>query len=706
MQLNKNYFKKEEITSDGNKFLLGNGHLGYRGTLEEMASNECVALNIVGLYDKSGDKWRESVNAFNPFFLLHSANNKELSVLKTQPISHSQTLNIRDAFFERTTEFKEAIVYTQRFLSSSDDTIVGGAYTLTANEDIEVSSVLGICSDIFEINGPHFACIEKYVKNNLLCVSGKTNEGNNVLVTIKIHCSKEISFTIDDDEGIFRNYTYSLRKGETISFTIIGRVLVLEDEKDREKLDSVAHLNYQQEASNHVRIFNNKMDRSMVSLKGDDESQGIMNYAIYHIQILGSDSRSTSIPARGVSGQTYKGAIFWDTEIFLLPFFILQNRIVSDNLLEYRINGLKGAKEKAAQYGFKGAYYAWESQDNGVEACSQYNVTDALTGAPIRTYFVDKQIHISMDVVFGFLQHYRHYKDLSIFRNGGLLIFLEVMKFYQSYAVYNASEDLYHLNDVLGPDEYHERVNDNMFTNYLIFFTGGEIHRILEGLDDETIKKAENSAKFTLKEVVHFLERIYLPLPNDAGVFEQFEGYYELEDITPSELKKRLKHPKEYWGGPNGVATHTRVIKQADVVCLLALFPEMFSYEMLKVNYDFYEKYTEHGSSLSKTMYGIVAAKIGYLDEAFKMMMDSASIDLSTNQKEWAGTIYIGGSHPASVGGSYLILTKGFSGLELEGDEVFLDCPGIPKNIEEINYKIRYRGRTRPIQIVNGGYKV
>ena len=120
---------------------------------------------------------------------------------------------------------------------------------------------------------------------------------------------------------------------------------------------------------------------------------------------MGNKNYCTSIPARGVSGQTYKGAIFWDTEIFLEPFYNMVDPEISRNLILYRINTLEGAKKKAQEFGYEGAFYAWESQDTGLEACSKYNVTDPLTNKPIRTYFNEKQIHISADIVYSIEQY-------------------------------------------------------------------------------------------------------------------------------------------------------------------------------------------------------------------------------------------------------------------------------------------------------------
>jgi len=702
MKLTKKGFSYDQVNNYGNMFLIGNGHLGYRGTLEEFVKDEKVSLNIVGLYDQYGDKWRESVNAFNPFYFKAKSNGEELSVLTNNHYTHIQELDLSNATFKRLTTFHTHSISTKRFLSSFDDQVFGSEYRVKANVSGDVSIEFGIDFDIFEINGPHYKSRMTGYRKNVIFVSGVTNEGNTVTVALKFELNLPIKYTIENDGGkLLVSFTASQLNDDELVISIIGRVFTAE--KDLKSCANIVRMDdYSSHEKNHVDSFLKKFNDAKVTISGNPEAEFNANYAIYHLLILGSVTRTTSIPARGLSGQTYKGAVFWDTEMFLLPFYILHDKKSAENLLTYRIDGLSAAKEKAAKYGYEGAYYAWESQDKGREACSEYNVTDAITGEPIRTYFVDKQIHISIDVVFGFLQYARHFGELSMYYNGGAEVFFSVMKFYKSYSTYDTKTNLYHLLDVLGPDEYHERVDDNAFTNYMVKFVAEETIPFIEKLDLELLTRIERDLGITISEIKNFIELLYLPQPDSDGVIEQFEGYFVLEDVLPSKLKTRLKNKKEYWGGPNGVATFTKVIKQADVVTLLALFPERFSKKILIANYNYYEKYTEHGSSLSKTMYGLLASYIGKHDIAYQMFIDSASIDLGAHQKEWAGTIYIGGTHPASVGGSYMILTYGLTGLSFSTGKPVVKN-NLPKCIEGIEYRVVFNNEAYSLQIGNGG---
>ena len=194
-----------------------------------------------------------------------------------------------------------------------------------------------------------------------------------------------------------------------------------------------------------------------------------------------------------------------------------------------------------------------------------------------------------------------------------------------------------------------------------------------------------------LNKVKLFLDSFYLPKENQNHIIEQFDGYFSLEDVSIDEVRSRLRHPNDYWGGKNGVATKTKIIKQADVIALLALFKDRFSYDTLVNNFKYYYPNTEHGSSLSSSMYSIIASHINKRDIAYKMFMKSATIDLGTEQKMFAGGIYIGGTHPASNGGAYLSLIFGICGLSFNDDTLTLN-PHLPKEIKGVEFNVLFKG--------------
>lgn len=668
-ELVKTGFNKEDIVSFGNMFLLANGRYGYRGTLEEYSSNEMVGLNVLGFYDRYKNKWRESINIANPFHFITSVDGEVNSLLAKESISHELKLNIYDATLNRNTEFDKIFISSQRFVSSVYKDLLVMKYKVKAKVNCSVAINFGVDEDIYEINGPHFTKKRVELSEDTIIFRGITNENGRIASMTKYVSSTE--FEISKNRYILKK---QLRQNEEVcifAYCLINQSGAI----DLPLLNSLVSLGYEDLLQSHIATFNDKWDVARVVID-DEEGQFELDYSLYHLLILADNESVKSIPARGLSGQTYKGAIFWDTEIFMLPFFTLTNPQFARNLLVYRIDTLKGAMKKARGFNYQGAFYAWESQEDGLEQCSKYNVTDPVTNEPIRTYFDEKQIHISADIVLGIDNYINFTGDYSILEEGGYEVIYQSAKFYLSRATLRNGQ--YHFDDVIGPDEYHERINDNAFTNY-------SVYRTIES----AIKYGSDNVK---EELTPFLEKIYLPKPNDKGIYEQFDGYFALEDIKPDEVKKMVKNEKEYLGL---YAHKTKTIKQADVVSLMVLLDK---YQFAKENYEYYLPYTEHGSSLSSSMYSILASKIGKVEEAYQMFRKSSGIDLGTNQKMYAGGIYIGGTHPASNAGAYLSIVFGFSGLEIKDGKPAIN-PQLPDEIKEISYKFYFKNKLYQVNI-------
>ena len=675
-KLTKKGFSYNDIISYGNMFLLGNGRYGYRGTLEEYRKSEMTGLNMLGVYDRYQDKWRESINLPNPFYVLV----KDHSILKDGPEKHEISLDIEEGVFTRLSKYKDIDISSTRFISNDKKDLLATRFVVTANKNSEVDITFGLDTDIYEINGPHFKEKRCERKDSIVTFIGTTNEGKTLQISAKYVVSKgEMKECTNNDIYGF-NLNTNLKENEELIIDIIAQV----------KGDNLLDITFDELFKSHRESFKKQWDNAYVELKGDEEAQFELSYSIYHLLILQDNESLASIPARGISGQTYKGAIFWDTEMFMLPFYAFTNPAFARNLILYRINTLEGAKKKAKKYGYEGAFFAWESQEDGTEQCSDYNVTDPITNKPIRTYFADKQIHISADIALALTRYVRATEDYSIFREGGYELLYESIKFYLSYMV---KKEKYHLYDVIGPDEYHERINDNAYTNMI---TKNILELGIRYFDEyiDTVKEKTISKE----DMVDAYNKLYIPEPNDKGVIEQFTGYFALEDVLPNEVKKRKRNSKEYMGGKNGVATKTRVIKQADVLAELIMLNHSYGLDILKKNYDFYSKYTEHGSSLSASMYCLAACAIGKLDDAYRLFRKSSSIDLGTNQKMYAGGIYIGGTHPASNAGAYLSVIFGFSGLIIK-DEGFSFKPNLPPSIEGIKYKMFYKNKQYEVEV-------
>ncbi|MGC6768373.1 glycosyl hydrolase family 65 protein [Enterococcus sp. LJL51] len=688
----------------GNKFLIGNGYFGYRGTLEEYTKKEMVACNLSGIYDQRGTAWREPVNAPNGLFTKLTVAGENIDLTTCDIEEHLQQLDMYKAVHQRKTVFKGSnglvTVESERFASSSDSHLLVMSYSFSLEKTGEVRLLTGIDKQIWDINGPHLTDFTVHKETSVIGLSAVTSELGETVITAETAAFNEDiqPQLIDSEAGVFHEFTFTAEAGKTYTLTKTIAVYTSKDtenpvETALESSRKANNIGYEVLKEQHEEQWKNYWYVSDVEIEGDEEAQLALRYSIYQLlSIAPRKGQPVSIPARGLSGQTYKGAVFWDTEMFMLPFFLHTAPDVAKSLMDYRIRTLDGARAKAAEYGFKGAFYAWESQENGQDACSDYNVTDVFTKRPMRTYFRDKQIHISGDVAYGIWQTYLMTGDQEILFDGGAEVILECARFYYSYSYYRSEKEQFELIDVIGPDEYHERVYNNVYTNKIAAYTLDIALKTLEIISEKPDFYRALIEKLNYEEEILNLKKmkvaLYIPEPDEeTGVIEQFDDYFKLEDTTVDEVRSRLIDPKEYWGGAYGVASDTQIIKQADVVLMLNLFKEDYSKEVKKANWTYYEPRTEHGSSLSPCIYALLACDVGDPEWAYPYFMKTASVDLTGQTKQFAGTIYIGGTHPAANGGAWMAAVLGFGGLKIENGKLSTN-PKLPKKWTKLSFKV------------------
>ncbi|QGQ94378.1 glycoside hydrolase family 65 protein [Paenibacillus psychroresistens] len=710
-------YTEDKTAHNGSKFLIGNGYMGYRGTMDEHTKEQLVSCVLAGVYDKVGDSWREPINAPNGLFTTLNCDGEVLTVQSSQLEKHEQVLDIKHAIHTRETIFEVSngnLVHlkSDRFFSLDDIHLVGLQLTFSAVQDCTIVIETGIDGDVWDINGPHLSQLATGATNGIIHMSALTQEmGYQVAVSEAI----EIDFAakqqiITAPQSILRQITVEATAGEEYTFNKYVSVFT--------SLDSVEDAGHAAQLSCHnalksgydTLLLNHKQqwvkywEKADISIVGDDDAQLALRYSMYHLLVIAPHSEKVSIPARGLSGQVYKGAVFWDTEMFMLPFFVYTNPEIARRLVKYRCHTLGGARLKAIEYGFRGAYYAWESQDTGEDACTLFNITDVFTNRPMRTYFRDKQVHISGDVAYGLWKYYTLTGDESILLDGGAEVILECARFFYSYAYFNKDKNRYEILDVTGPDEYHERVNNNIFTNQMVKYT---LEVALQTLDLLERKYGEEYSKLINQlnyqaDIAHIHEMnelLYMPQPDSESlVIEQFDGYHKLEDVNLKELKTRVIHPNEYYGGGNGIATSTKIIKQADTIAMLNMFKNNYSHEVKKANWSYYEPRTEHGSSLSHCLYSLVAADIGNAEWGYKYFMKSATIDLTGESKQYVGTLYIGGTHPAANGGAWMSAVLGFAGVNANEHQILIN-PKLPDKWESIAFNLSWKGQKMSITI-------
>lgn len=711
--------EREAIMRAGNVYQIANGYMGYRGTLDEFGPDELVGITLAGIFDQVGDAWREPVNAPNGGFTRLSVDGAAVSALTTPILAHRQTLNMRDASFERETTFivngKRVTVTSTRFLSAARPHLSVVRYSVRSEADAELQIETGIDANIWDLNGPHLRDMTLEMREGLLSACGRTHEADKAVAVVE---AAHISFgqethRVENGRNL-RCILLKARAGQTYTFFKYFAVATdfdgLSDTASdiaRAEVQQAYALGWNRLHEEQCAAWAEKWAHCDVTLEGDTQAQHALRYSIFQLLIAAPIKGSqNSIPARALSGQVYKGAVFWDTEMFMFPFFLHTAPETAAELLRYRIRTLDGARRKARTEGagFRGAFYAWESQDTGDDACTYFNIGDPLTKRELRTHFRDKQVHISGDVAIAMWTYFQITGDDSLLLEGGAEVILECARFYYSHAYFKKDKNRYEILDVIGPDEYHERVANNAFTNMVAKATFEIACKTTAYLKEkhadffsDLVRRIEISDELGLFSEAAKL--LYVPEPDDRTfLIEQFEGYFGLNDVAVDELKARRIHPDEYLGAGQGLAVPTQVIKQADVVMMLNLFKERYSKDIKRANWEYYEPRTEHGSSLSACAYAMVATEFGDLDAAYDYFCKTARLDLDAKYKVYVGTVFMGGSHPAANGGAWMTAIFGFGGVHATAEQVTI-TPRLPKQWKSLSFFLRYKADSFHITI-------
>jgi trehalose/maltose hydrolase-like predicted phosphorylase len=444
----------------------------------------------------------------------------------------------------------------------------------------------------------------------------------------------------------------------------------------------------------HEAAWDERWSASDIVIEGDDVLQRALRFAVYHLTSTANpqDDR-VSIGARALTGDAYLGHVFWDTEIYLLPFYTAVWPEAARALLMYRYHTLPGARAKAVHFGFKGALYAWESADTGEETTPERVI--GADGAPVDILTGQMEHHISADVAYAVWQYCRFTGDDDFFLSAGAEILLETARFWASRAVAEP-DGRRHIRHVIGPDEYHEDVDDNAFTNVMARWNIG---RALEAVDLLRARWPDHAAALREKlalgddELADWrdaIARIVTGLDPATGVYEQFAGFDALQPLELAAYADR-KVPIDVVIGRE-LTQRSQVVKQADVVALIALLPEEFPGAMAETNFRHYEPRCAHGSSLSTGMHAMVAARLGDAVMALRYLRATAATDLDLDPNS------AGGVRIAGLGALWQAVILGFAGLHLTGDRLGID-PRLPPQWRSLSFRVRWRGRSVAIRI-------
>ncbi len=718
-------------------FTVGNGYLGTRATLEEGQPGELSGTYLAGVYDEHDSPVIDLVNAPDWLPVAVSVDGSRLDVRNATVVEHARTLDLRTGLLHRRTVFADAAgrrtrIETLRCASLHDRHTCALRVEVTPEDhdgEIEIESALdGRRRNLERLpvypDGTRFPLEtrwEKWALTRHLERTGREADGDVAYlqmrtlasdVTLGYAAATEASlppsasgFALADERVAWRA-RFRPGRGTTLRLDKIVHIATSRDAdaggapvRDRclAGLAAARREGFDAIVAASRAAWAARWEDCDCSIEGDERSTQAVRFGLYHLLIAANDADPTvNIGAKSLSGEGYRGHVFWDTEVLMLPFFIFTRPDAARSLLAYRHHTLPGARENARINGTGGARYPWESADTGREECPQFTADGAN-----RFWTRDEELHVSADVALGVMRYVEATDDRAFLVERGAEILFETSRFWVQ-RVEPAAAGGWSLRKVMGPDEFHSHVDDNAFTNYLVRWhleTAAAVHDELRAAEPAAF--AELAARIGLdagepdrwREVA---AGIVLPPARPDGLVEQFTGYFDRLDVPVAEWDENGM-PRYPAGYHHFNCEDTQLLKQPDVLMALYVLPDLFDEATKRANFEYYEARTLHKSSLSPSIHAIMGIEVGDPSRAEQYFSRSAFVDLTDNQGNTAE-----GMHIASAGGTWQVLVCGFGGFRVVHGEMSFR-PWLPERWTAIRFRLRWRGHPLRIRVDHAG---
>ena len=699
-----------------------NGYIGVRSNFEEGYPHGYDSIRgsyINGFYDIAEMKQAEKLCGFveEKQTMLNVADvqgiyltigGEEFSMFEGEVISSRRYLDMEGGYTAREVTWRspqgrEIRITVKRMTSFEKLTLFTIEYTVEAlnfeGDVLFTSTHIGDVKNYCNPNDPrvagesfdHLVPVTAAVEDGVSClVTDTSSSGLTVCTAVKNVLSREAreECFVAGHRAVCRLST-QISEGECITLT---KYAVFVDSIRHQDVMAAARKELE-EAMEHplgywYEVQKAYLDRfwnqSSLEIEGDDDLSLAVRYNLYQlIQSVGKDEHC-NIAAKGLSGEGYEGHYFWDTEMYMQPFFTLTNPKIARNLIAYRYSILDAARENAAILGHKkGALYPWRTIMG--KECSGYYPSGTA------------QYHINGDIAYSVVAYYLATKDLEFIAEKGAEIIFETARLWMD--VGNFYKGRFVINAVTGPDEYTCMVNNNYFTNVSAQYNLHWAVRFYELLQSaEMLDGVKSRLGLSEEELEGFKkaeECMYLPYDEELGINPQDDSFlskpvWDIKNTPKEEFPLLLHyHPLHLY--------RYQVCKQADTVLAHFIFEDAQSMETIRRSFEYYENVTTHDSSLSTCIYSIVASKLGLDDKAYMYFGDSAKLDLFNTHHNTKD-----GIHTANMGGNYMAIVYGFGGLRLKETGLYFE-PSLPKQWTGYKFKIKYEGSQIQVEIDGNG---
>ena len=702
-------FHPDKIHHSETIFTLGNGYLGTRGAFEEAYPDEVRSTFLHGVFDDVPVFFTELANAPDWLEMEICLADERFDLAEGILLEFSRSLNLKTASLRRDLRWRsplgrETHLVFERFASLADPHLCALRVTITPeNYAGSIQIRAGLNGEVDNLAFKHWDWLGQALQAQTAWLHSSTHSTGIELATGLCLCLNAAGRESSYEQWDVHNHptlaaAVDARKGQAVTGTKwITYYTAREGENPLRRcldaLQALPELDWDSAWESHQRAWEAEWERSDVIIEGDEEAQKAVRFNIF--QLLCAAPRGdehVNIGAKLLSGYGYRGHSFWDTEIFMLPFFIYTHPEIAHDLLSYRWHNLPGARAKASANGFSGAQYPWESAGTGEEVTPTWVPDPDDRTKLIRIWTGDIEIHISADIAYAVWQYWQSTGDEAFLLERGAEIILETARFWSSRVEWNASLERLEINDIVGPDEYHDHVNNNAYTNALARWNLETALQAAAWLKQEHSREWQRlSQRLVLKEAElsrweKVIDQIYVPFDPHTNLVEQFEGFYQRKKIDLAALEPRHESMQAILG-IDGI-NDTQVLKQADVLMLMYLLPGLYDSAVVKANFDYYSRRTDHtfGSSLGPSIQAIMACRVND-DSAYEQFMRAARTDLYDVRSN-AGD----GIHGASAGGLWQAAVFGFAGLE-RTPAGWQSHPRLPSHWTRLAFRIVDHGR-------------
>ncbi len=691
-------------------FAQANGYMGMRGTLDEGAPPGAPSepyFVVQGVFDEQPGRYEtdDLVNLPDPLPVELCIGDARLGSKELRVVSSGRRLEMRDGILTRELELEmrdggRCRLSFERFVSMADRHLIVWRMRLSVSERCGTGSKLpvapvseapvecrlawGFDANRTNLGTVHFEETGRGVwgQAGLYHVIRTLQSGVTVAQAQVARAyidgepaEPEATELVEEGSLLRSQWTTRVASGQKLVIERVNAVCTSRDlDPDGDPLDraqrkcaEAAAMGFDALAEATRAVWSEKWAAADVEIEGDHLAQKGMRYCLFQLmQACPEHDDRVAIGAKALSGPGYRGHFFWDTEMFMEPFFAHTDPRAARNFAVYRHRTLPESRERAESMGCGGARFPWEGTLTGREQCPTW--IELPDGGEERIVTGDQEDHISADVAYGAWHYYTTSGDEEFWLRYGLELMVETARFWQSRVERDEEANRFVIRRVMGPDENQKMVDNNAYTNYMaawnLRIAAEEVSKWQKHLDG---RKQLSALGVTTKERAAWertAAEMYLP-QEPSGLIAQQDGFIETAH------KPNVGEP----------------LKQADVLMLFRLFPDRFPEEVQQANWDFYEPLTAHGSSLSPSVHACVAARLGRMEQALEYFRTSVAMDLADVNGNTAN-----GLHAASLGGAWLAAVQGFGGFWLDETGGVVLRPQLPPAWRRLRYRVQVRG--------------